>query len=64
MTTPIKAEVRKSDLDRFKLDGGVLVLYPATRPGQRQIAGLVPIEIVEKQARKPPLPKGPLKGDK
>jgi hypothetical protein len=43
MSAPTKAAVRKADWDRFKLDGGALVVYPPRKGGE--LAGMVPIWI-------------------
>lgn len=52
MATPIKAAVRRVDLERFKLDGGALVVYPPAKRGHEITAGMVAIEIVDADAAK------------
>lgn len=46
MSAPTKAAVRKADLERFKLDGGALVIYPPAKGG-KEMAGMVPVWISE-----------------
>lgn len=63
MSAPARAVVRKVDLERFKLDGGVLVVYPPRRDGGLEIIGMVTVELREVKPRRAPMPKGPLKGE-
>lgn len=47
MTTPTKAAVRKDDWERFRLDGGALVIYPPRKGGE--MAGMIPIWVSEER---------------
>ena len=63
MSAPTKAAVRKSELERFRLDGGSLVVYPPAKSG-KEMAGMVTVWLSDERPAYPatrvvPIPLAP-----
>lgn len=58
----IKGSVRAYALKDFRERGVPMPVYRRPRDGEQEIAGMVPVEVVEMPERRTPTPKGDRNG--